>query len=191
MGLDMFLSTNSKKVCKAAIEATDNDMWRFHHGTAIYWRKANAIHHWFVENVQYGSDDCGTYDVSVEQLIELRDTCKKVVAASKLAEGDVFAGKTFNEDGELVTMYERGLTIEDSSVAEKLLPTCDGFFFGSTYYDEYYFDDLVKTVRGIDAILDNIEQYDQHSVGDLVWTSWREKGEVDEWNVTFTYHASW
>ena len=42
----------------------------------IYWRKANAIHKWFVENVQEGVDDCGEYEVTVEQLTELRDLCK-------------------------------------------------------------------------------------------------------------------
>lgn len=35
---------------------------------AMYWRKSNAIHKWFVDNVQNGEDDCGNYDVSREQL---------------------------------------------------------------------------------------------------------------------------
>ena len=30
---------------------------------AGYWRKANAIHRWFVENVQKGEDDCRDYYV--------------------------------------------------------------------------------------------------------------------------------
>jgi len=30
---------------------------------AMYWRKANAIHRWFVENVQGGQDDCKPYYV--------------------------------------------------------------------------------------------------------------------------------
>jgi len=38
---------------------------------AAYWRKANAIHKWFVDNVQNSVDNCGTYDVSREQLTEL------------------------------------------------------------------------------------------------------------------------
>jgi len=46
---------------------------------AIYWRKANAIHKWFVDNVQEGKDDCGRYYVSKENLIELRDLCKRVL----------------------------------------------------------------------------------------------------------------
>lgn len=34
------------------------------------------------------------------------------------------------------------LVLEDHSRAEELLPTQGGFFFGSTDYDEYYFDDV-------------------------------------------------
>lgn len=40
---------------------------------ALYWRKANAIHKWFVDNVQNGEDDCGYYYVSREDLEQLRD----------------------------------------------------------------------------------------------------------------------
>lgn len=39
----------------------------------LYWRKANAIHAWFVSNVQEGNDDCGSYYVSHEQLKTLLD----------------------------------------------------------------------------------------------------------------------
>jgi hypothetical protein len=46
---------------------------------AMYWRKANAIHGWFVENVQDGEDDCNPYDVDREQLVELRDLCKDIL----------------------------------------------------------------------------------------------------------------
>lgn len=47
---------------------------------AAYWRKANAIHKWFVDNVQDGVDDCGNYEVSREQLQELIDLIEKVLA---------------------------------------------------------------------------------------------------------------
>ena len=43
-----------------------------------YWRKANAIHRWFVDNVQGGIDDCGEYAVSAEQLQDLVNICKEV-----------------------------------------------------------------------------------------------------------------
>jgi hypothetical protein len=44
-----------------------------------YWRKANHIHKWFVDNVQEGTDDCGDYWVSKENLEKLLAECKKVV----------------------------------------------------------------------------------------------------------------
>lgn len=47
---------------------------------AGYWRKANAIHQWFVQNCQEGEDDCGSYYVGREQLAELRDLCRKILA---------------------------------------------------------------------------------------------------------------
>jgi hypothetical protein len=46
---------------------------------AMYWRKANAIHRWFVENVQDDVDNCGEYFVSLDKLHELRDICKEVL----------------------------------------------------------------------------------------------------------------
>lgn len=38
----------------------------------IYWRKANAIHRWFVVNVQGGKDECHPHYVDIEQLKELK-----------------------------------------------------------------------------------------------------------------------
>jgi len=43
---------------------------------AMYWRKANAIHGWFVKNCQEGEDDCREYYVDREQIEELRNICK-------------------------------------------------------------------------------------------------------------------
>lgn len=48
--------------------------------TCAYWRKANQIHKWFVDNVQNGSDDCGEYYVSQDKLIELLALCKHALA---------------------------------------------------------------------------------------------------------------
>ena len=45
----------------------------------MYWRKSNAIHAWFVENVQEGVDDCKEYWVGEEKIQELIDLCSKVV----------------------------------------------------------------------------------------------------------------
>jgi hypothetical protein len=47
---------------------------------AGYWRKANSIHKWFVDNVQDGKDDCKEYYVSPEKMEKLLDICKQVIA---------------------------------------------------------------------------------------------------------------
>ena len=44
-----------------------------------YWRKANAIHGWFVDNVQNGEDDCKEYYVSEEKIKELLELVNKVL----------------------------------------------------------------------------------------------------------------
>ncbi len=88
-----------------------------------YWRKANAIHRWFVEKVQDGVDECQTAYVSREKLQELLAAC------------------------------EHALTHKDE--ADAALPTQSGFFFGSTDYDEDYFEDLTGTVNQIKPLLSN------------------------------------
>ena len=43
--------------------------------------------------------------------------------------------------------------LNDHSKAEDLLPAAAGFFFGNTDYDEYYYDDLERTIVMLDKIL--------------------------------------
>jgi hypothetical protein len=86
-----------------------------------YWRKANHIHKWFVDNVQDGEDDCNPYYVSKEQLRELLNLCKKID--------------------------------KDHSLAEELLPTQGGFFFGDTNYDDYYFQSIVDTITMLEKVV--------------------------------------
>lgn len=86
-----------------------------------YWRKANAIHAWFVQNCQDGVDECQETFVSREQLQALVDLCKEVLA--------------------------------DKKKASELLPSQSGFFFGSTEYDEWYYQDIEYTVERIEKIL--------------------------------------
>ena len=45
----------------------------------LYWRKANAIHGWFVENCGGGVDECQRIYVSREELITLRDLFQSVI----------------------------------------------------------------------------------------------------------------
>ncbi len=86
--------------------------------TCAYWRKANQIHAWFVENVQQGNDDCGEHYVSHEKLKQLLDLVNKALA-------------------------ERN---------PNLLPPQEGFFFGSTDIDEWYWKDLKNTKAKLDRV---------------------------------------
>lgn len=52
-----------------------------------YWRKANAIHGWFVD-LDGGRDECQTIYVSLDQLKELRELANSVVLTPAMA-GDV------------------------------------------------------------------------------------------------------
>ena len=92
-----------------------------------YWRKSNMIHHWFVNNLADGVDECQPIFVSRKNLEDLKDLCITVIANPELA--------------------------------EKLLPTGSGFFFGSTDYDEYYFGDLNETIGIITRCLDSKFDY--------------------------------
>ena len=96
---------------------------------AGYWRKANAIHNWFVQNVQDDRDECQKSYVSAEQLRELRDACEQVL----WTQGDSRVG------------------VQEKAEEVGLAPKA-GFFFGSTDYDEYYLEDLRYTVKLINRM---------------------------------------
>ena len=44
-----------------------------------YWRKNNAVHKWFVDNLNDGEDDCQEYYVPRGHLQELRNLCKQAI----------------------------------------------------------------------------------------------------------------
>lgn len=50
--------------------------------------------------------------------------------------------------------------IDNPKLAEDLLPTRGGFFFGNTDYNQYYIDDLTDTVKIIDRALALPSQWD-------------------------------
>ena len=50
-----------------------------------YWRKANAIHKWFVDNVQEGVDECQKSPVNRANLHALRDAVNEVLADNSKA----------------------------------------------------------------------------------------------------------
>ena len=105
-----------------------------------YWRKANAVHNWFVSNVQDGRDECQKSYVSSQNLRDLREACKAVLAVEHRPEKVV-----------METAVEWGLAPKG------------GFFFGSLEYDEWYFGDLRYTVETINRL-------ENKGVFDNAWT---------------------
>lgn len=104
------------------------DMMLYRRGTdgnpaeeVMYWRKANAIHKWFVDTVQGGVDECEPHAVTAGELLELKTACS--------------------------------LVLENRDLADELLPTENGFFFGSSEYSEWYFENLARTVNQLDDLL--------------------------------------
>lgn len=82
MGLDMYLDFN-RYVPQDERESNGVNLLGYQASKISceigYWRKANAIHKWFVDNVQGGEDNCGSYYVSLEQLKDLHDLCLKAL----------------------------------------------------------------------------------------------------------------
>jgi hypothetical protein len=55
--------------------------------------------------------------------------------------------------------------------AEELLPTTSGFFFGGTEYDEYYFDQVNRTIEELRPYIQDI--HEGNSVTDFIYqASW-------------------
>lgn len=106
--------------------------------TVLYWRKANAIHKWFVDNVQDGEDNCREYSVSIDELKVLLGLCKKLK--------------------------------DNPNEAPQLLPTKDGFFFGSTEYDDMYMNEIEYTIKKLEEIIKTSEN--EHAVWFTYSSSW-------------------
>ena len=96
-----------------------------------YWRKANGIHNYFVQEIAGGEDNCEEMWVSRAHLVDLRKRCIDVLKADNM----------------------------EKKAEEVGLETVDGFFFGNTGYDDWYVNDLESTVEIIDHVLDLPEEY--------------------------------
>jgi hypothetical protein len=102
--------------------------------TVGYWRKANAVHAWFVRECANEVDEC--------QPIRVRD--------GKLRE--------------LKVIIEFLMDIKDlpsvKEEIEKLLPPTAGFFFGDTEINEYYWADLQHTLDILNRAIDLEENHE-------------------------------
>ena len=92
---------------------------------AGYWRKANAIHKWFVDNCQDGVDDCRDAYVGFNDLQALLDLCRIVIIDKSKAEqllpstSGFFFGNTeydewyYNDIQNTIEILEKALEDED------------------------------------------------------------------------------
>lgn len=137
MGLDMYLNANKaistnewNTALKASqpnhqfdtivsdlglalfVETDDSYRWLSVSVPVAYWRKANHIHGWFVQEVQDGMDNCGEYLVSKDKLAELRDLCANVLCEQDssllpLTDGSFFGSREIDEWYWVSTEYTR------------------------------------------------------------------------------------
>ena len=98
-----------------------------------YWRKANAIRGYFASLP--GFVDNGDTFVSREQLEELLEKCKEVLD---------YKG-----------------TANEVEMVEEILPPTDGFFFGSTEINDWYWDDIEETKEALEKIIPTLEPYER------------------------------
>lgn len=90
----------------------------------IFWRKANAIHDWFIRHcAENDVDDCKPVYVTIDDLANLLESVRKV------------------------------LPTRDTKMAMELLPPSKGFFFGSDDIDDGYWDDLEFTEVELDKVI--------------------------------------
>ena len=99
-----------------------------------YWRKANAIHKWFIDHCAKGEDDCRSMWVSVKKLEELLDIIKDILFDSSSAKnklptqaGFFFGSQEYDE------WY-----FEDLKYTKDLLERVLNFLAKNTNYEVYY-----------------------------------------------------
>jgi hypothetical protein len=97
-----------------------------------YWRKFNALHQWFVDNCQNGVDECQESYVSEEQLKELLEEVLIPIHEA----------------------FKSGDIDNANQIAQDLLPTQGGFFFGGLEYNEYYFKDIENTIEILKGLVE-------------------------------------
>lgn len=60
--------------------------------------------------------------------------------------------------------------LDDNALADELLPTASGFFFGATEYDSHYFKSVLETWEKTSALLKEMESWNSNRT-DLVYRS--------------------
>ena len=108
-----------------------------------YWRKFNALHYYIINHFAYGKDEGQKIYLLKSDLLEILEVLKKVEKSFETAK--------IKEEKDDYIIYE-------NPIAEKLLPTKDGFFFGSLDYDNFYLDDIKISIKIFEEVLKLLEE---------------------------------
>lgn len=154
MGLDMYLiaSSYSNSVRKGGVnfpkelEQFKEDFNYCTNEYSIgYWRKFNALHSFIVNEFADGEDNCQRIYLNEESIQKILKVLKEVKESFKDAK---------------IIKQENDYIVYDNPMAKELLPTQEGFFFGSTEYDNYYLEDVDYSINLFEKVLKLIEEYD-------------------------------
>lgn len=140
-----------------------------------YFRKFNALHNYIVQHYTDGEDNCREVYLEKENIIEMKDICEGISKAYL----EMIAAKKYSDEAKELELSDaeqvaaernfEDLNTALLNLAETLLPTAAGFFFGSTMYDEWYFSDVLDAADLFKLILDTVD--------------------FEKWHIS--YQASW
>jgi hypothetical protein len=117
-----------------------------------YARKANALHKWFVDNLQNGEDECQISLIPQRKFEELKIILDKI------------SDYWYDSDLKHLSFDDRFKEIKDK--CSELLPTQSGFFFGPIEYDYYSY------IYPILDLLIEIEYLDMEKYNYYYHASW-------------------
>ena len=103
-----------------------------------YWRKANQIREWFLNHIEEMEPDSNCQHFEVTE-----DMLEELIADCKEV-------------------------LNHKELAGEILPTSNGFFFGSTDYNEWYFDELKETVTMLTEVITETD-WDTEEVAYYEW----------------------
>lgn len=146
MGLDMYL-IKRKKDDKRKLWDFDEEL--------IYWRKANAIHKYLCDNGIEIEQEV-SYEINKNTLKELLNKCNKILDIVKTKNGTVQNGEEY-VNGKWEPILEDDIEIINQEEVAEILPTCSGFFFGSTDYNQWYLEIIKKTKEELENVIDTID----------------------------------
>lgn len=120
-----------------------------------YYRKTNFLIPFFETMAERKVENCVYLPVNKSWIEELQERCKTLL---DLIEVDKLEDEEYKIPGEaIIRAYE-------------LLPTQEGFFFGSTDYDEYYFMHVHEVYESCPAILEEFDKLkDEECIAFYIW----------------------